>query len=120
MFRPINHKPVSVLKEEKMFRKLVSLLIALSFLLIGTGIAFAAEKPQSPTTVQQPTPIPVPVFVCPSGWHKKPGASYVCVPNKPAPSKCPKGYEYFEQLTCIGTGGACWGCEVGCKIPPPK
>ena len=80
-----------------MFRKLVSLLIALSFLLISTAIAFAAERQKSPTTVQQPgttvqqpgTPIPVPAFVCPSGWHKKKQNSeeFKCAPNKPAPVK---------------------------------
>ena len=79
-------------------------------------------------------------FVCPAGWHRKPGpavgnATYACVPNKPAPIKCPevagKTYKYYEALTCTGTEGGtggdfklpatCGGCELGCRdVTPPR
>lgn len=132
LFRPINHKSVSLSKEEKMFRKLVSLLIAMSFLLISTAVAFAAEAPKpgsAPVTQIPGDKILKPAFVCPSGWHLKPGAQYACVPNKPAPVKCPevpgKVYKYYEALNCTSSptigGSTCSGCELGCAdMTPPK
>lgn len=126
-------------REEKMFSKPVSLLIAMSFLLISTAVAFADEKPyqaRQPIAVPSTGPstvAPLPqAFNCPSGWHRKPGtAQYVCVPNKPAPIKCPevpgKVYKYYEALTCTGTEGGgtfratCGGCELGCAdVTPPR
>lgn len=117
-----------------MSRKLVSLLTALSFLLISAAVAFAAEKPAAttkpPTTVTQPGTMPIPQFTCPAGWHQKKHTSeeFKCAPNKPAPVKCPDGWKYVEALDCQGTPGStgpqlnipatCSGCEVGClKIP---
>lgn len=113
-----------------MFRKLVSLLIALSFLLIGAA-AFTAEVVK-PGATQQVAPVQpkVPTFVCPPGWHSKgAGWPYACVPSKPAPIKCPeipgKVFVYYEALTCTSTptfgGTTCSGCEVGCRdATPPK
>jgi hypothetical protein len=56
-FRLTNYKSVSVLKEEDMFKKLVSLLIVVSFLLIGSAVIAASSahafNPQPEPPVKQ-------------------------------------------------------------------
>lgn len=104
-----------------MSKKLVSLLVAISFLLIATialaGPPTPATQKEAPKQLQQQ---PMPVVSCPAGWHKKPGTTFlVCVPNKPAPISCPKGYQYYEKLTCsagtVGELGQLEPCD-GCKV----
>lgn len=86
----------------KTLRLLVILVASLTFLTSSLSIAFAVERiGVNPTTVQP----------CPIGWHVKsgtPGQSrYTCVPDKPAPIKCPAGYKYFDNSEA--------GCFVGCN-----
>ena len=109
-------------------KKIIIVMVAISFCLIMAGIAGAAEavKPGGTTTQQLPpgTQQPVPLFVCPAGWTKKPNA-LACVPSKPAPIKCPKGYQYYENLKCDqlqlpNAAYQCIGCDIGCsKIQEP-
>jgi|WetSurSiteA1Bulk_404760.scaffolds.fasta_scaffold93042_1 hypothetical protein len=111
-----------------MLKKSVSLIVAMSFLLVCTAAALAVERKLPTTGVQQAQPIAqdiLALFKCPTGWQKKPNA-LACTPSKPAPITCPKGYTYYEKLTCSASTffGGCQseGCEVGCfKAPePPK
>jgi hypothetical protein len=105
-------------------RKIFVVMLVISFCLIMAGIAGAAEAVKPATGVQQIIPGTVQpgiLFVCPAGWHQKPNA-LACVPNKPSPITCPKGYQYYEKLTCSASTffGGCQaeGCEVGCFKPP--
>lgn len=105
-------------------KKLIMVMAVAAFCLSIAGIAGAVDVGNKPGATMQQVPgtfpPPVPIFACPAGWHNKPNASMTCIPNKPAPITCPTGYQYFEQLTCTGTGGLdyCRGCEVGCFKPP--
>ncbi|MFZ3138068.1 MAG: hypothetical protein WA126_11840 [Thermodesulfovibrionales bacterium] len=98
-------------------KKIIIVMVAISFCLIMAGIAGAAEavKPGGTTTQQLPpgTQQPVPVFTCPAGW-KKVTNELICVPKKPStPLNCPKGYTYAEYLSCApGQPGG--GCQIGC------
>ena len=103
-------------------KKIVIVMVVISFCLIMAGIAGAVEAVKKPVATMQQVPgttQPVPILFCPTGWTKKANA-LVCVPSKPAPITCPKGYQYYEQLTCTGTGGMdyCKGCQVWCEKPP--
>lgn len=105
-------------------KKIIMVMVVVTFCCTMVGIAGAAEavKPGTGTTMQQVpgTVTPVPVFVCPAGWHKKPNVIMTCMPNKPAPITCPKGYEYFEALSCTLYANTCSGCIVGCTPIPPR
>jgi len=96
-----------------MFRKFISLLIVISFLLIGTAIALAVDVEKTIKTVPM-------AFVCPVGWEKAPNQQYTCVPKKPAPLNCPAGYQYIDNIKCSlqlisGTlTQGCQGCSIGC------
>lgn len=111
-----------------MFRKVVCLIIVLSFLfvtgMVSSGWAGSGqdtEKKFKPSDAPMTTKYPYPIN-CPSGWKHKPGNPYACVPAKPAPIKCPeepgKTYKYYESLTCTSIGGSCTGCEIGCALEP--
>jgi len=95
-----------------------------AFCLSIAGIAGAADVGIKPGTTMQPVPgtfpPPVPIFACPAGWHKKPNVSMTCIPNKPAPITCPKGYQYNEALSCEYYSNTCRGCSVGCIPIPPN
>ena len=95
----------------KALKILVILVASLTLLAGSISIAFAAEKiGVKPTTAQSVTNLPI-LNPCPTGWHVKsgtPGKSrYSCVPDKPAPIKCPAGYIYFDNSEA--------GCFVGCN-----
>jgi hypothetical protein len=104
-------------------KKIIIVMVVISFCLTMAGIAGAAEAVK-PGAIMQQVPGTIPpgvLFVCPAGWHQKPNA-LACVPNKPSPITCPKGYQYYEKLTCSASTffGGCQaeGCEVGCFKPP--
>ena len=103
-------------------KKIFAIIIVATFCLAMGGIADAAEAVKPDTTIQK---IPVPSafkLFCPTGWTKKPN-ELVCVPSKPKALNCPKGYEYYEALQCAPYEyGGCKakGCEIGCRIPPPR
>lgn len=106
-------------------KKIIMVIVAVTFCFTMVGIAGAAEAVKPGTTMQQPgIPQPVPVFNCPAGWTKKANA-LACVPSKPAPITCPKGYQYYEHLKCDllqlpNAAYQCLGCEIGCsKIQEP-
>jgi len=104
-------------------KKIIIVMVVISFCIAMAGIAGAAEAVKPGTTMQQvPGTIPPgTLFVCPTGWTKKPNA-LACVPSKPSPINCPAGYQYYEKLTCSASTffGGCQveGCEVGCFKPP--
>jgi hypothetical protein len=105
-------------------KKVFIVMIAVVFCLSFVGIVAAAEVVKKPGTTMQQVPgttQPVPIFMCPTGWTKKPNA-FACVPSKPAPINCPAGYQYYEKLACSASTffGGCQveGCEVGCFKPP--
>lgn len=101
-------------------KKVLVVMIAVAFCLSFVGMAAAADVMTKPGTTMQQAP-PVPIFMCPVGWTKKPN-ELACVPSKPAPLKCPAGYQYYEKLKCTASTffGGCQaeGCEVGCFKPP--
>lgn len=113
------------LKEGNDMKKVLMVLIIAAFCIAMAGIAFAAEAVKPATTMQQvikPGTIqPGMLFTCPVGWTKKANV-LACVPSKPAPITCPKGYQYYEKLTCTASTffGGCQseGCEIGCFQPP--
>lgn len=94
-----------------MYKKLFTLMIAFTFLLLSIPVSFA----------QSPTGITV-KWLCPSGWEPIPGKTMTCKPKSPKSitQPCPKGYEYFEALSCTLYANTCSGCEVGCRKPPPR
>jgi hypothetical protein len=100
-------------------KKIIMVIVALTFCISIVGIAIAADAVKPATTMQQlikPGTIqPGMLFTCPVGWTKKTNV-LACVPSKPTPITCPQGYQYYETLNCIGTGGLdyCRGCEIGC------
>ena len=109
-----------------MLRKIGSLLIAASFLLIGI-VAFttAAENPtrrtQPSTTVQPLTTVKPaltqPVFFCPSGWQRKANTTdFACVPNAPTLT-CPHlaGDIVYGSSACQFSYGKCMGCLIACQ-----
>lgn len=106
------------LKEGNDMKKVLMVLIIAAFCLAMVGIAVAVDAVKSSPAMQviKPGTIqPGMIFTCPVGWTKKPNV-LACVPSKPTPIACPKGYQYYETLNCIGTGGLdyCRGCEIGC------
>jgi hypothetical protein len=105
-------------------KKIIMVMVVIAFCLTITGIAGAAEAVKPATGAQQLKPgtfQPGMIFTCPTGWTKK-ANMLACVPSKPAPISCPKGYQYYEKLTCTASTffGGCQsdGCEIGCFQPP--
>jgi len=108
-----------------MFRKLIFLLIAVSFLLIGiAAFTIAAENPATTTTQPSTTVIKPglsqPVFICPSGWQRKPNtADIACVPGPPTPLYCPSflGEIHFGSHGCVFSyeNQVCIGCLIACR-----
>jgi hypothetical protein len=110
-----------------MLRKIVFLLTAVSFLLIGiAAFTTAAENPtttQPSTTVQpsisvKPNVLTQPVFFCPSGWQRKPNTTdFACVPNPPTGQFCATlaGEYYLPLSSCQFLHGKCMGCLVACE-----
>lgn len=111
-----------MLEEENDMKKIFVIIVIATFCLIIGGTTDAADVGQSSTTVQKiQVPSAVKLF-CPTGWVKKPN-ELVCVPSKPKALQCPKGYEYYEALQCAPyeqNGCKAKGCEIGCRIPPPR
>jgi len=97
-----------------MYKKILALLIACSFLLISISIAFADGQITDPQKVKGTMNR---VFQCPTGWHKI-SNTYTCVPDKPAPVWCPPDHLYFERLSCPSGESCNTGCQVGCFKPP--
>jgi hypothetical protein len=104
-------------------KKIIMMIIVVTFCFTMIGIAGAADVVK-PGTTQQLVPgaiKPGMLFTCPVGWTKKPNV-LACVPSKPTPITCPKGYKYYEKLTCTASTffGGCQvdGCEIGCFLPP--
>jgi len=98
----------------KVFKFLAVIVVALIFLVGLTSIAMSAEGSQNLKVQKQVDKSSPQLFLskpCPSGWHLKsgtPGKSrYSCVPDKPAPIKCPTGYFYVDY-----SDTQCW---VGCN-----
>ncbi|MBM4146355.1 MAG: hypothetical protein FJ240_08800 [Nitrospira sp.] len=99
---------------------IIMIMVIATFCLTMIGIAVAAEAVKPSAEIQQIKPGVIPpgvIFTCPVGWTKKPNV-LACVPSKPAPITCPKGYQYYEKLTCTASTffGGCQadGCEIGC------
>jgi hypothetical protein len=104
-------------------KKILMVIIAVTFCLTMVGIAAATDAVKPGATMQiKAAPIqPGMLFTCPVGWTKKANV-LACVPAKPAPIKCPTGYQYYEKLNCTASTffGGCQadGCEIGCFKPP--
>lgn len=107
-----------------MSRTIALVFVTVSFLFVAgmASLGWAAEKPKpgAAQDVMKPGK-PVLPFMCPQGWHKKPGTTdLACVPNKPAPIACPKDYVYYEALDCSaieakGLKAMVSGCVIGCR-----
>ena len=105
-------------------KKIIMVIVAVTFCITMVGIAGAVDAVKSSPTMQQIKPgviQPGMLFTCPVGWTKKANV-FACMPSKPTPITCPKGYQYYEKLTCTASTffGGCQsdGCEIGCFMPP--
>lgn len=90
-----------------MSRKIGSMLVALSLVLVGGSVALTQAKGKPP---MGSAGIDVPK--CPQGWHVRPGSQadggkrFTCEPNKPTEKiKCAPKFEYWETE-----------CAFGCKV----
>lgn len=109
-------------------KKILMVIVAVTFCITMVGIAAATDVVKPSAIMQKEKAAPIPpgmFFTCPVGWTKKANV-LACVPSKPAPIKCPTGYQYYEKLNCTANTffGGCQadGCEIGCFKPaePPK
>ncbi len=85
----------------------VHVLGAAAAMVAGLGVASLGLA--GDFQIQRPTPDAIKALAipCPAGWHATPGSSqtnFTCVPNKPAPIKCPPGTSYIAT-----------DCAVGCR-----
>ena len=96
-----------------MFRKLASMIMASSFVIVWVAVATGEDKPsvqKSTGTVQQAKPVKLAKNPCPQGWHVIPGSMelegkrFMCAPNNPTTIKSAPKFQYVEK-----------DCAVGCQ-----